>query len=147
MAESALTDPERRLLLELNARGVRFLVVGASAAVLQGANTATQDIALWFADLADPAIGEAVRAAGGIWIPGSVGMRPPAIGGDAIGDRLDEFEAELARSLAVDVEGVPLRVLPIDRVIASKRALGRPRDLAHLPALEEAVAAIDGDDA
>lgn len=74
MADSALTEAECRFLAELNHLGVRFLLVGASAAVLQGANTATQDLDLW-------------------------------------------FEA------------------------ASKRATGRPRDLAQIPALEEALAA------
>lgn len=54
MADSALTEAERRLFEELNARGVRFLIVGASAAVLQGANMATQDVHLWFESTVDP---------------------------------------------------------------------------------------------
>jgi hypothetical protein len=62
MADSILTDGERRLLVELERRGVRYLVVGMSAALLQGARGATEDIDLWFEDLADPRIGEAVRA-------------------------------------------------------------------------------------
>jgi hypothetical protein len=41
---------------ELNRRGVRYLVVGVAAAVLQGATTATQDVDLWFEAL------EAARA-------------------------------------------------------------------------------------
>jgi hypothetical protein len=32
--------------------------------------------------------------------------------------------------------------LSIERIIASKRAAGRPKDLASIPALEEALAAI-----
>jgi hypothetical protein len=44
------------------------MVVGLSAAVLQGANTATRDIDLWFEDTSDIRIEEAVREAGGIWI-------------------------------------------------------------------------------
>ena len=40
---SALKDAERRFLEELNARGVRYMLVGLSAAILQGANTLTQD--------------------------------------------------------------------------------------------------------
>jgi hypothetical protein len=38
--------------------------------------------------------------------------------------------------------GIWLHVLPIQRIIVSKRASGRPKDLAALPALEEALAAI-----
>jgi hypothetical protein len=150
VADSALTEVERRFLEELNARGVRFLIVGVGAALLQGANTATQDVDLWFESTADAKIGEAARAAGGIWVSGAFGMRPPALGG-ALGDRFDvvthvhglkSFAEEYDASLALTLEGVPLRVLPLARVIASKRALGRPRDLAQLPALEEALAAL-----
>ena len=150
MDVSALTDAERRFLEELEARGVRFLVVGLAAALLQGANTATQDIDLWFEDIADPRIGEAARAVGGLWVSGSFGMRPPALGGDALGDRFDvvthvhgvaSFEQEYGAAREVTVDGVTLRILPLDRIIASKRALARPRDQAHLPALEEALLA------
>ena len=70
MAELALSEPERRLLQELNQRGVRYLVVGMSAALLQGARGLTEDIDLWFEDLSDLQIGDAVRAAGGIWASG-----------------------------------------------------------------------------
>jgi predicted nucleotidyltransferase len=150
VADSALTEAERKLLLELNAREVRFLIVGASAAVLQGANTATQDIDLWFESSADPRIKAAVDAVGGIWVSGSFGMMPPAIGGEALGDRFDvvvhmhgleAFDVEFPRSRTMTVDGVPIRVLPLERIIASKRATGRARDQAQLPALEEALAA------
>jgi hypothetical protein len=50
MADSTLTSGERRLLAELEARGVRFLVVGMSAALIQGARGSTEDIDLWFED-------------------------------------------------------------------------------------------------
>jgi hypothetical protein len=50
----ALSDVERRFLEELNARGVHYMVVGLSAAIVQGANTVTRDIDLWFATIADP---------------------------------------------------------------------------------------------
>jgi hypothetical protein len=153
---SALTEGERHFLEELDARGVRYLVVGLAAALLQGANIATQDIDLWFEDLADPRIGDAARAAGGIWVSGSYGMRPPALGGEALGDRFDvvthvhglgAFVSEYASSLEVTLAGVKVKILPLARIIASKRALARPRDQAQLPALEEALAALDaGDD-
>jgi predicted nucleotidyltransferase len=150
VADSALTEAERRLLLELNARGVRFILVGASAAVLQGANTATQDIDLWFESTSDPGIKAAVDAVGGTWVSGSFGMMPPTIGGEALGDRLDvvvhmhgldAFDVEFSRAHEMMVEGVAIRVLPLERIIVSKRATGRSRDHAQLPALEEALAA------
>jgi len=149
---SALTPGERRFLEELNARGVRYLVVGLAAAAVQGATIGTQDIDLWFENLGDPGIGDAARAAGGLWVSGSFGMRPPALGGATLGDRFDvvthvhgigPFAAEYPGARAATIDGVAVRVLPLARIIASKRALGRPRDHAHLPALEEALAAVD----
>jgi hypothetical protein len=35
-----------------------------------------------------------------------------------------------------------LKVLPIERILVSKRATNRPKDLAAIPALEEALAAL-----
>jgi predicted nucleotidyltransferase len=151
VADSALTEAERKLLMELSARGIRFLIVGASAAVLQGANTATQDIDLWFESTTDPRIKAAIDAVGGIWVSGSFGMIPPTIGGEALGDRFDvvvhmhglePFDVEFPLAHAMTIDGVPVRVLPLERIIASKRATGRPRDRAQLPALEEALAAL-----
>lgn len=44
---------ERRVLESLLRHRVRFMVVGLSAAVLQGAHVVTQDIDLWFEELPD----------------------------------------------------------------------------------------------
>jgi hypothetical protein len=82
------------------------------------------------------------------------GMRPPALGGDVLGDRFDvvilasglrPFADEYAESVALEIEGVPLRVLPLPRILVSKRAAGRPKDLAQIPAIEEAIAALEND--
>lgn len=152
---SALTHAEKTLLEALTDSGVRFMLVGLSAAVLQGANAATRDIDVWFEDVTDARIGEAVRKAGGIWASGTFGIRPPQIGGDAVGDRLDvvahmhglgAFEDEFANTIVIELDGVPLRVLNLDRIIASKTATGRAKDMAALPALEEARAALDASD-
>jgi predicted nucleotidyltransferase len=146
-----LTEAERRFLRELEARGVRYLIVGLTAASLQGANTTTVDVDLWFESSADPRVAEAAAAAGGHWVSG-FGMMPSAIGG-APGDRFDvvlhmsglgRFDEEYASSISLTVEGIPVRVLPLERVLASKRAAGRPKDRAVIPALEEALAASKG---
>ena len=148
---SAFTAGERALFEALNRSKVRYLVVGLGAAVLQGANAGTRDIDIWFEDLSDERIGSAVREAGGIWISGSFGMRPPQIGGDAIGDRMDvvthlhglgSFADEVAHSTEIVVDGVALPVLRLERILASKRAAGRSKDLAAIPALEEALAVL-----
>ena len=128
---SALSEGERALLLALNRHGVRFMLVGLSAAVLQGANTATRDIDIWFEDVSDVRIGNAAREANGIWVSGSFGMRPPQLGGEALGDRLDvvthmhglgTFAEELVHTRELEVDGIPLRVLSLQQPRA-RRAL------------------------
>lgn len=51
-------------------------------------------------------------------------------------DGLHSFEAEWRHCAMGRLEGVPVRVLPLVRVIASKRAASRDKDLAVLPVLE-----------
>jgi hypothetical protein len=150
MLAIALTAAERQFFSSLNELAVHYLVVGLSAAVLQGADTATLDIDVWFQDRADPRIADAAKSAGGVWIPGHFGMMPPMLGGDELGDRLDvvltasglgSFETEYQGALMIAVDDVELPVLPLERIICSKRAAGRVKDLAVLPALEAALAA------
>lgn len=151
MVLAPLADPEVAFLRELEARGVRFILIGMGAAVLQGATAVTQDLDLWFEDLADPAITDAARAVGGIYVSASFGMQPPTLGG-ALGDRFDvvthahglgTFAEELSSTRELAVDGVPLRVLSLERILASKRATGRPKDIAQLPVLEAAIAVRD----
>jgi hypothetical protein len=116
--------------------------------VLEGAPVATQDLDVWFEDVENEQVREAAREAGGFWIAG-FGMQPPGFGGAGL-DRIDvvlavhgleRFDVEYGGRLEREVEGVALAVLPLERVIASKRALQRPKDLAQLPALEATLAA------
>ncbi len=148
MGASVLADAERGFLAELDRRQVRFLVVGMSAALLQGARGATEDIDLWFERLDDERIAEAARAVGGFYISGTFGMRPPGLGGAGLDDRfdvvthldgMDAFDVEWKRGLETTLDDVPVRLLPLARILASKRAAGRPKDLAQIPALEEAI--------
>jgi len=148
-----LTAAERRFLAELDERGVPYMIVGLTAASLQGANTTTVDIDLWFESTADSRIRDAAEAAGGIWVSG-FGMMPPQLGGP-LGDRFDvvlhmsglgRFAEEYARALPITVEGIAVRLLPLDRILESKRAANRPKDRAVIPALEEALAALEDHD-
>jgi hypothetical protein len=152
MADSTLTTAERIFLQELQQRGVRFMVVGMSGALIQGVRGATEDIDLWFESLGDPRIGDAVHAAGGVWVSGAFGMGPPRIGGDALSERFDvvvnmtglgDFASEYEAVTFEQVDGVSIPLLPLSRIIASKRAAGRPKDQALLHALEDALALLD----
>lgn len=148
MPASVLEPAERQFLEALNDLAVPFMIVGVTAASMQGARVATEDIDLWFRDTIDPRIAQAAKRVGAIWVSGSFGMQPPTLGG-ALGDRFDvvvtmsglaPFDTEYAGARALDLDGVPVRALPLARIIESKRAAHRPKDIAALPALEAALA-------
>jgi hypothetical protein len=154
MADSALEPVERALLQALTELGVPFMIVGVTAASMQGARVATEDIDLWFADVGDPRLAEAARRAGGIWVPAHFGMQPPTFGG-RIGDRFDvvlsmsglgRFEDEYPEGKLLEIDGVAVRVLPLQRIIVSKRAANRPKDRAALPALEAALSVLEDEE-
>ena len=148
MFEIVLTSAERALLEALNALGVPYLIVGMGAALLEGAPATTQGLDLWFGRLDEERLREAAQKAGGVYTPG-LGLQPPALGGEGL-DRvdlvltasgLDSFDREFVRAHEYDLDGVRIKVLPLERVIASKRATKRAKDSAQLPMLEAALAA------
>ena len=152
MPGSTLSTAEQAFLTGLITRNVRFMIVGMSGALLQGARGVTEDIDLWFEDVADPRIAEAVREAGGIWVSGAFGMGPPRIGGDALSERFDvvtsmtglgAFAEEASHVRYEEVDGIRLPVLGLPRIVASKTAANREKDRAVLPSLLDALAALD----
>lgn len=139
-----LTTAERAFLEALNELGVRYLLVGMSAALLQGARGATEDIDLWFESIADPRIDEAARRAGGFFVTRT---QPPMLGG-ALGDRfhvvltmsgLPDFGAEHAAAIREDFDGVEVAILPLERILHSQRAAGRTKDEPGVHQIEVAL--------
>ena len=103
---------------------------------------------LWFGGIDESQLREAARRAGGIYTSG-LGLQPPALGGEGL-DRidlvltasgLDSFETEFAGAREYELDGVPVKVLPLERIIVSKRAAKRAKDSAQIPMLEAALAA------
>jgi hypothetical protein len=147
VADSNVTDAEVVFLEELGRHRVKFMVVGMSAAVLQGADLGTEDIDLWFRSLSDPGLDKAARAVGGIF---AWRANPPMVTGKGLDhidvvtrcDGLRSFDAEYAAAVDAEVFGVKVKVLPLRRIITSKRAANRLKDKAVLPALKAALAAI-----
>jgi len=145
-----LNDVERRFLRALEDLRIRYLVVGMSAALLQGSRGSTDDYDLWLETRIDPRLFEAAKRAGCIWISGSFGMMQPRIGGEGM-DRFDivthmhglgSFDDEYRHSIAMTLAGVDIKLLPLARILVSKRAAGRPKDLAQIPAIEVALSVI-----
>lgn len=151
MSEFVLTPAERTLLEALRALDVPCLPIGVGAALVEGAAGTTQDLDLWFGNIDSEKLAEAARRAGGFYISGR-GLQPPAIGGEGL-ERVDvvptasglrPFDAEYAGAHEYELDHVRVKVLPLERVIASKRVANRLKDSAQLPLLEAALAARRG---
>ena len=142
------TEQEIRFLQELSRQRVKFLIVGLSAANLQGAPAVTQDIDLWFRNLADPGIHRALAKVGGMYVAPTA-FTSPMLAGKAVAlfdivltmDGLCSFDKEYRSALKVRLGKATVRVLPLARIIASKRAANRPKDKLVLPVLEDALLA------
>jgi len=141
-----LTSIEKQFLLELVANGTEFMIVGMSAADLQGAHIGTQDIDLWFRKTSDGGLDQAARSVGCLFLWRA---NPPVLEGEEL-ERFDvvnrcsglgDFESEYANAIDSDIEDIPVKLLPLDRIIVSKRAANRPKDRAALPALRAALEA------
>ena len=123
------------------------MVVGLSAAALQGAPVVTQDVDLWFEDLHDPRLAQALRDVGAAYVPPSI-LNPPmfALAGTDLFDivlrmsGLRGFAEELPHCLDVPLGTYLLKVLSLERILASKRAANRPKDRLVIPVLEDSLA-------
>lgn len=141
------TDRELRFVRELVGHQVPFLIVGLSAAALQGAPVVTQDVDLWFRSLEDPGLTAALRQVGGAYVAPTL-HTPPMLAGEGLElfdivlqmSGLRSFDEEFEDALELTVGDVVTRVLPLKRILASKRAADRPKDRAVVPVLEEVVA-------
>lgn len=106
----------------------------------------TEDIDLWFEDLSDPKLTHALAQAGAAYVP-PFGYNPPMLAG--VGsepfdlvirmDGLGTFAEEWKRGVKIRVGKVWLKVLPLERIVASKRAANRPKDQRVVPVLENAL--------
>jgi len=142
-------EKEFEFLRELVRRNVDFMIVGLSAAALQGAPVVTQDIDLWFRKLPDTGLEEALRGVGGIYVPSS-GSNPPVFAGRGVElfdivthmHGIGEFEDEVENTINVPLGRIKVMVLKLERVIESKRATGREKDRRVLKVLSDALKTI-----
>jgi hypothetical protein len=138
-----LSEAEFQLLAALLRHKIRFMVVGLSAAALQGAPVVTEDVDLWFENLNDSKLMPALIEAGAAYIP-PFGYNPPMLGGKGSEpfdvvirmDGLEEFAHEWKRALQIKVGKLHLKVLPLERILASKQAANRPKDQRVIPVLQ-----------
>ncbi len=125
------------------------MIVGLSAAALQGAPVVTQDVDLWFEDIADAGIAKALKKMGGSYIPPTM-LNPPLFAGGDVElfdivltmHGLDSFSVELKDSIEIKLGSCKVHVLPLERIIKSKETLLRPKDKLVLPVLKDALETI-----
>ncbi|MBK9137191.1 MAG: hypothetical protein IPM17_00220 [Verrucomicrobia bacterium] len=138
---------ELRLLQVLLKRKVRFMVVGLSAATLQGAPVVTQDVDLWFENLGEPRISRALQEVGAAYVPPSIN-NPPMLAGAGAElfdivirmDGLGSFAEEIKNCVDIPLGRHKLKVLSLERILASKIAANRPKDKLTIPVLRDALA-------
>jgi len=142
------SDNELNLLRVLLKRKVRFMVVGLSAATLQGAPVVTQDIDLWFEHLGEDKISDALREVGAAYVPPS-SINPPMLAGVGAElfdivlrmDGLRTFADEIKNCIEIPLGRQKLKVLSLERILASKIAANRPKDRLTIPVLRDALLA------
>lgn len=125
-------ESEIRLLTALLQARVRFMVVGLSAATLQGAPVVTQDVDLWFEKLGDPKISQALQTVGAGAELFDIVIRM---------DGLGTFASEARHCVQVPLGRHKLKVLSLERILASKLAANRAKDKLTIPVLRDALAA------
>jgi hypothetical protein len=142
-------EKEAEFLKELVSHKVDFMIVGLSAAALQGAPVVTQDVDLWFRDLGDAGIEKALKKVKGSYIA-PVGTNPPMFVGAAVKlfdivlhmHGLGPFEKEIIHCFRIPLGRQRVPVLSLDRIIKSKKATGRPKDKLVLPVLSDTLTVI-----
>ena len=146
-AQLPFSESELRLLQVLVKRKVRFMVVGLSAATLQGAPVVTQDIDLWFENLGEQKISRALQEVGAAYVPPS-NLNPPMLAGAGAElfdivlrmDGLGTFAEEIKNCVDIPLERQKLKVLSLERILASKIAANRAKDKLTIPVLRDALA-------
>jgi predicted nucleotidyltransferase len=135
-----ISKVELELLRQLSLDGARFMLVGMMSAILQGADGITRDIDLWFGTTSDGRLSRAARSVGGTFI---LRADPPCLGGREL-RRIDlvnhmsglgDFEEEYSRAIDCQIDDFVVKLLPVERILESKQAAARPKDIAVIPSL------------
>ena len=151
MAESLFTQKEIDFLGVLTKHKVEFIIIGLSAAALQGAPVVTQDIDIWFKDLESKDFKNALKEAKVSYVP-PFGLNPPMFAGKStelidivIGvTGLEDFDTEKKSTLEITLSNFTINVLSLEKIIQSKKILGRTKDKLVIPVLEDVLNTLRG---
>jgi hypothetical protein len=136
-------SPLARLIHALKQEKIRFQVAGMSAAILQGCPATTLDTDLWI-DLPPRQYIRVLRLCQKLGAATRANTVVELTDGSIVNflyrvDGLLTFAREFRRARRLNWLGMTVAVLPLSRILLSKKAVGRPKDLAHLPLLEQTI--------
>jgi hypothetical protein len=141
LATPSELPPITRLIDSLNAEEIRFIVIGMTAAVLQGTPVTTFDVDLWI-DLPPRQymrVMNLARKLGAEIVANTVAVLPGDLTINFVYSvtGLNSFGKEYRNSRTLQWMERRVAVLPLDRIHKSKSVVRRPKDIAHLPVLEQ----------
>lgn len=130
-----------RLLEALEAEKIRYVMIGMSAAVAQGVMASTLDVDLWI-DLPPRQymrvlniarkVGATVAANTVVYLEDG---RPVNFVYEVTG--LARFATETKHVPRVSIRDHSTPVLPLEKIVQSKRAIGRDKDKLHIAQIQE----------
>jgi hypothetical protein len=138
-------SPLARLIQSLGQEKIRFQVVGMTAAVYQGVMINTMDTDFWV----DLPTRQYMRLWGLIRTQGGSALSQTLYvlsDGKVVNflfevTGLKSFAAEYRDALTMKMEGLKVKVLPLTRILKSKKTIMRDKDLAHIPHIERVLSA------
>jgi hypothetical protein len=140
VADKRHLSPLARLMGALRTEKIEFLMIGMSAAIVQGVPGSTIDIDLWI-NLPERQYMKPVRIA---LAQGAAMLRNTVV---ELSDAtlvnfaysvtgLGSFAREYGNAIKLPFNGLTIAVLPLEAIRKSKLAIGRPKDLVHLLQIE-----------
>jgi hypothetical protein len=114
-----------------------------SAAILQGCPATTLDTDLWI-DLPPRQYMQVLRLCQTLGATVRANTVVDLSDGSVVNflyrvDGLSSFDREFRGARRLKWLGTTVRVIPLARILQSKKVVGRPKDLAHLPLLEQTI--------
>ena len=139
------SSPLTRLIQSLGKEKIRFQVVGMTAAVYQGVMLNTMDTDIWV----DLPTRQYIRLWNLIHDQGGSALSQTLYvleDGKVVNflfevTGLGSFASEYRRALTGKMEGLTVKILPLARILKSKRSIMRDKDLAHIPEIERVLRA------
>lgn len=140
VADARRLSPIVRLIQSLGEEKIRFQLVGMSAAILQGVIVTTLDVDMWV-DLPER---QYVRLMNLVVKQGGTTLAPTLY---ALSDGrlvnflftvhgVRDFEAEYRNAVDAKIESETVKVLPLERILKSKKTVLRDKDRTHILLIE-----------